>query len=211
MNYGQVRDFTLQLLNQYSVAGELVPSNYNCQQDYIARIPALVNDAVMEIATTAMKIPEVLDLSTITPEEYGDQLRYDLPEDFYQFRTGGALVDRDGKIRHTNFFSLQGRKYILIPKREKGNFTVEYYRYPRLLPETPSDSEELDNEPVTHTAVPYYVAAHLVIHDDAFKYSAFYNKYEDKLAKMSPGLEAEFTVVHDQYEDAFYGGDPECW
>ena len=45
MTYGQVRDHVLMLLNQYTIAGSAVEPSYNNQQDYLARIPALVSTA----------------------------------------------------------------------------------------------------------------------------------------------------------------------
>lgn len=51
-----VQDTALQLINQYSIAGSLVANSYNNQQDYLLRIPRLVNDAQSYIATTAKKI-----------------------------------------------------------------------------------------------------------------------------------------------------------
>ena len=71
MTYGQVKSYILQLLNQATIAGGTVADNYNCQADYLLRIPHLINDAMTEIATTARKIPAVLDLSEIPPEEIG--------------------------------------------------------------------------------------------------------------------------------------------
>ena len=50
MTYGQVKSYILQLLNQETIAGGTVADNYNCQADYLLRIPHLVNDAMTEIA-----------------------------------------------------------------------------------------------------------------------------------------------------------------
>jgi hypothetical protein len=188
------------LLNQYTVAGTQVPSSYNNQQDYINRIPALANDAMREIATTMRKIPAQLDLADLEPEDLGEMLRYELPSDFYNFKSGGtSITTDDGTILHTSRYSYYGKKYILIPKAEAGDYTITYFRYPTDLPEKPSDDVELDNEVETHDAAAYYVAAFLVIDDDAFKYAAFYNKYEDKLAKMGPGTSIEMLPVADAY------------
>lgn len=205
MTYGQVRDQILKLLNQYTRAGTPVESSYNNQQDYLNRIPSLVNDAVMEIATTARKIPTLLNLSDLPREELGEKgdVRYELPDDFYQLVSGSVVTTQEGKVLHTNQYSIQSRKYLLVPKEEAGNYTIVYYRYPALLPDDPGDMDVLDNEPETHFAVPFYVAAQLVIHDDAFLYASFYNKYEDKLAKMGPGVTAEVDAVNDVY--SFFG------
>ena len=56
MTLKDVTDVSLQLINQYSIAGTPVSSGYNNQQDYLLRIPLLVNDAQNYIATTARKI-----------------------------------------------------------------------------------------------------------------------------------------------------------
>ena len=203
MNYKQVKNAVLQLLNQYSVAGSMVADSYNNQQDYILRIPNLVNDAVMEIATTARKIPTTLFLGDLPRVERGEEVLYQLPEDFYQFVSGGVVKTTDGRLLHTNCYKMQERRYLLLPKEEAGDYTVTYYRYPRLLSDSPADNDILDNEPETHYAVPFYVAAHLAAHDEPFMYQALYNKYEDKLAKMGPGVAAEVRPVDDSY--GFFG------
>lgn len=203
MTFEQVQNQVLKLLNQYSVAGALVAPAYNNQQDYLNRVASLANDAVMEIATTARKIPATLDLSTLWSEDAGDWVRYELPEDFYQFKTGDTLLTTDdGHLLHTNRYTISGQKYLLVPKREieeGSSYTITYYRYPRLLSDKPAPTDELDNAPETHYAVPFYVAAFLVIHDDNFLFASFYNKFEDKLAKMSAGLSVEARSVDDVY------------
>lgn len=203
MNYGQVKDQVLKLLNQYTIAGSKVASSYNNQQDYVERIPTLVNDAMMEIATTARKIPAVLSLNSLDREDLGDHVRYHLPDDFYQFVSGSVVTTKEGRVLHTNCFGIQGRKILLIPSSEAGDLCVEYYRYPNLLPDVPDDDEQLDNEPETHFAIPFYVAAYLVSHDDLTLCALFNNTYEAKLAKMSAGVTAEVRTVDDVYQ--FFG------
>lgn len=198
MTYEQVKKQVLQLLNQYTIAGTEVSSSYNNQEDYLLRIPGLVNDAMMEIATTAKKIPATIELTELDGEVVGDKVRFELPEDFYQFKTGDtfALTTDDGHYFHTNLYNLQGKQYLLIPLSEMDRgvqYTVTYYRYPQLLPDDPNPNIELDNTVDTHYAIPFYVAAFLVIHDDNFQFASYYNKYEDKLQKMSPGVSVEMT------------------
>jgi len=203
MNYGQVRDQVLKLLNQHTVAGVPVLDSYNNQADYLQRIPALVNDAMLEISTTARKIPATLNLAQLRSEDLGRQVLFVLPDNFYQFVSGSVVKTTDGRALHSNEYTLHGRRYLIVPKEEAGDYTVSYYRYPMLLSETPADGDELDNAPETHQAAAFYAAAHLAIHDDAFLYQALYNKYEDKLAKMGPGVSVETAPVADVYN--FFG------
>lgn len=203
MTYGQVRDQILKLLNQYTIAGAAVEPSYNNQQDYLERIPGLVNDAMMEIATTARKIPAMLNLNDLEGETVGDLVRYALPRDFYQFISGSVVRTGNGGLLRTNCYTIQGRKYLVLPKEEAVDCTVTYYRYPVLLGDKPKDTDELDNEPETHYAVACYVAGHLLAHDDLALSALYHNAYEDKLNKMSQGVEMEVRPVEDVYQ--FFG------
>lgn len=199
MTYKQVRELTLKLLMQYSIAGSTIPNVYNNQQDYLLRIPGLVNDAVMEIATTVRKIPEFFDIASAEQEDFGKQIRVTLPDDFYQFMSGSVMKTRKGELIHTNKFHIQGKNYMLLPKEELENYQIIYYRYPKQLSEEPADTDELDNAPETHNAIPYYVAAMLVSYDDAFLCSLLMNAYNDRLQKMYPDISAEVHPTADQY------------
>lgn len=203
MTYGQVRDQILKLLNQYTIAGAAVEPSYNNQQDYLERIPGLVNDAMVEIATTARKIPAMLSLNDLEGETVGDLVRYALPRDFYQFISGSVVRTGSGGLLRTNCYTIQGRKYLVLPKEEAVDCTVTYYRYPVLLGDKPKDTDELDNEPETHYAVACYVAGHLLAHDDLALSALYHNAYEDKLNKMSQGVEMEVRPVEDVYQ--FFG------
>ena len=199
MNYGQVKNQVLKLLDQYSVAGNEVEPSYNNQQDYLNRIPGLVNDAVMEIATTVRKIPTVMGLCELPYEDLGEAYRYQLPRDFYQLISGGVVKTRGGTVLHTNLYQTQGRSFLIVPKAEAGDCSIEYYRYPMLLADRPKDTDELDNAPETHFAVPYYAAAFLASRDDPYLCALLNNKYDDKLAAMGAGLNAEVSQVSDVY------------
>lgn len=205
MNYGQVKTAALKLLNQYSVAGSLVENSYNNQQDYLNRISALVNDAMMEIATSAKKIPEVLRLEDLFSEDLGEMIRYELPGNFYQFVSGDTVTTCEGVVLHTNRYEVLGQRYLLLRKKEveKGAHSITYYRYPNLLPDTPQDADQLDNTVDTHRAIPYYVAAMLVAQDDAFLCALLNNKYADLLANMAPGVSVEIHPTGDVY--GFFG------
>ena len=195
MNYGQFQDRVLQLVDQYSVAGVRVAATYNNQQDYLHKIPGLLNDALREICTTRRKLPAVLTLSAETGERLGETLRFRMPDNFFQFRTGDSFVSaEDGTPLHTNLYSLLGQRFLLVPAGELDegrSYTVVYYRYPETLPEKPPRSAELDGPPEAQEAAVFYAAAFLAVRDDPFLYAALYNKYEDKLEKLSPGLSAE--------------------
>ena len=65
MDYKWAREFTLELVNQYSIAGGEIATTYNNQADYLRRIPKLLNDAQVYVATNAGKIRTITDLKSL--------------------------------------------------------------------------------------------------------------------------------------------------
>ena len=198
MLYSEIKREVLGHIDQYSMAGTPVAASYNNQADYLSRIPVLINEGLVNIRTLVKPDPVVLPLEN--GEEYGGMMRYELPEDFWNLKTGGVSVIRNGQFHKTNEYRLQGKKYILTPKTE-GVYTVEYYKYPDLLPldETLTDAFELEEDIEVIQTATYYAAANLVMREDEFMYASLYNDYESRLSRISPGITVEVQQVEDAY------------
>lgn len=201
MLYSEIKRETLSHLNQYSIAGTQIAPSYNNQADYLNRIPLLINEALVNIRTLVKPDPVVYELSE--GEEYGGLMRYSLPDDFWSLKTGGVSVIREGRFHKTNNYKLQGKKYILVPADQVGSYTVEYYKYPELLPARPADNFELEEDIEVIQTATYYAAATLVLHDDPTTYSLLYNDYESRMSRISPGVRVEVHPVEDAY---LFGG-----
>ena len=116
MTYKQLRDDTLRLLNQYSVAGEEVSPTYNNQADYLKRLPSLLNDGQMLIATTVRPITEMMELKPYAASRMGNWLRFILPEDFYRPSGRGLAVVQGSECFRSHEFQLLGSA-ALLPER----------------------------------------------------------------------------------------------
>lgn len=197
MNYGQLKDYVLQLLNRYSIAGEKTPMSYNDQADVIARIPALVRDAVLYIATTACCLRELAPLAA--PDRRGQWCVYQLPDDCYRICGGLLRMEKDGEISRYHGYQMAGARQVLIPADDDGKFMVEYFRYPALVSLTPTDSDFIDCPPEAQQAVAYYVAAHLAMEDNNYLHAALHNEFEMKLLRLKEGLTARCGTVEDVY------------
>lgn len=199
MNYKQARDFTLQLINQYSVRGTKVPDTYNNQADYLKRIPALLDNAAVQAATTTAPIRELDDLKNLRCDDNGAWLVYTLPENCWEL-CGGGLIQFDGaEFRRFHRYHPVGRNKLVLPKGLGGEVQVEYYRYPRMLGADPGDEDELDNTLAVQMALPYYAAAQLVMQDDAFAFSALSNEFESRLARLAERPHTDINAVEDAY------------
>ena len=92
MTYGEIRDRALKLVNQYSLAGEQIAESYNNQAEYVMRVPELVDDAQMIIASGPLPIRASKVLERSQAKDYGELLEYRLPVDLMQIAPGGLLV-----------------------------------------------------------------------------------------------------------------------
>lgn len=200
MNYAWARDFALQLINQYSVAGEKVPDSYNNQADYVARIPKLLDDGQIYVATTVRKLREVVPLTQLLPSYMPGWDIYQLPEDCWQIGSGGLIRFTGPNIQRYHKYRLLGAKQIAVPASLRGAVELEYYRYPKLLGAAPAEDAELDNTPEVQMALPYYAAAHLVMLDDAFAYASLMNEWETKLERLYELPQTELGITEDAYD-----------
>lgn len=199
MNYKKARDITLQLINQYSVSGTPISDTYNGQSDYLKRIPNLLNDAAMQAATTTAPIRVLDALKNLRCDDNGAWLVYTMPDDCWQISSSG-LIQYDGEtLRRFHGYHPVGANKIAVPKDLTGEVQVEYFRYPRMLSESPKDEDELDNTSAVQLALPFYAAAQLVMQDDAFAFSALSNEFESRLARLAERPHADCNTVENVY------------
>lgn len=195
MTYGQVKQAALRLLNASTIAGVEIPLSYNEQADLVLAMPSLVDDAVMQIATTVRKIPAAVCLESLEKVGAGNCELYTLPTDCWRLMNGGLL--RPGSDGRYSDYKLLGNQ-LLLPAGEK-ELWAEYWRYPVSVGNEPKDDTPLDNSPDTHTAIPYFVAGQLVMYDDAFRYAALHNEWENRLRRMGEAVFTERSRVRDAY------------
>ena len=201
MTLGDCKRKALELIFQYSIAGTAIPSSYNNQADYINRIPNLVNSAQTEIAVTVKPIQTTKAVSALTPDPVplGGRTVHVLPADCFRVMDGGLLrVLPEGIVRTKNYRLLYGNR-IVIFENDLSDMILEYLRYPTALTAASADTAELDNTPDAQECVPYYVAAHLVLYDDPYRYSALYNEYLRRIAQLRHQTIYESNLIRNEY------------
>lgn len=198
MTYGWAKNYALQLMNQYSMAGEPIPESYNNQDDYLRRIPGLINDAQLLLAATEGAMRTTVPLEELEQERRGRWRVYTLPEDCIQMCAGLLRLDRPGRERR---YRMAGRR--LEVWADEDQLALEYLRRPNLLGEEPAEDAELDNTVEAQMVVPYYVAAHLLMYDNAFAYAALLNEFEQRRVLLREMTRTEWGLVEDAYGGAW--------
>jgi len=213
MTFGECRDLSLNLIHQETIAGTVIPGTYDNQQDYLNKIPGLVNAAQMEIATTTKPIPEEVTLGDLKLdgryEEKNGNYIYDLSAlNMWQRRGSGLIVPIPYRgyfqgLRHGRYNRMRmvGNTRLILPECLPDDTILEYYRYPWQLSTPADDADVLDNTLEAQMAVPYYVAAHVVMYDDAFLYATLQNEYTAKREALRELPHTEIDTVEDVYMD----------
>ena len=210
MTYGQFKDRVLQLIFSYSIAGDEISLDYNNQEDYVKMIPGLLCSCQSYIYQIK-KIEDSILLKDLDKEELDNGLMlYHLPDDCMKLKPG-LIIPRGrghGRVfqRYTGY-RLYGGNKILCDKGLPEETILEYQKRGLPLPENPPDSYVLRNPDEINDIMPFYVAAFVVMYDDAFRYSALYNEFETRLQRLMPTpTYTEVNEVFDVY-DGFSGGD----
>ena len=192
MTYGEVKRMALKLIFSDTAGGVPIEDSYNDQADYLAAIPALVDSAQMDIAVRAKKIPALTVLSELSHETRDEVTAYELPEDCREVE-GPVLPD----MTRPDYRLLAGKIYL---KGEAPEGTLlAYRRYPVSVGSDPADDLELDGTADVHSAIPYFVAAQLVLYDDSYRYGALRNEYESRVAALRDKPRYESGSIEDVY------------
>ncbi|MBQ9492475.1 MAG: hypothetical protein IJR54_01905 [Oscillibacter sp.] len=195
MQYRNIKRAVLELMDQYSIAGEPISPAYNHQSDTIRKIPGLVNQALLDIRTGPCPERGVCRL------EHGETLsngwrQHTLPGDFWRLCSGGVRKLSDDGPELTNEYQLVGGRALLTPE---GAYMVEYYHYPEQLPDDPSDEYECGESPEAIRIACLYAAACLMRTEDEFAYTTLFHEYESRLSQLTPALVATVRPVRDVY------------
>lgn len=206
MTYSEFEKLVLRHIDQYSVAGDVVPDTYNNQIDDRQRIVELCNIALRTIATQGEKITDIID-----PDKYDGKhdlkngwTQIDMPSDFYAVHTGIPKFEREWWFdhRHQNFVQSMHYRYlnnrsILVPTRELHKMLIEYFRFPRTV--RGNADEVLDCSESAAQAASYYVASQLVREENAYLYQALNNEFESMMARLEKPISTEYSETEDVY------------
>lgn len=192
MTYGEVKRMALELIFSDTVGGVPIEDSYNDQADYLAAIPSLVDSAQNDIAVRAKKIPALTNLSELRHETQGEFTAYELPEDCREVE-GLVLPD----MTRLDYRLLAGKLFVSGEAPE--GTLLDYRRYPVSVGSGPEDSLELDSTPDVHSAIPYFVAAQLVLYDDSYRYGALRNEYESRVTALRDKPRYESGSIEDVY------------
>ena len=211
--YGEVKRIVLELINQYSAAGETISPPYNNQSDYLHRIPNLLNLALMELRTAAKPRRAVYLLPMGEGEPLGTGTgwyTWPMPRECRRILSGGGKYLTGDGPKPVRRYQILGGDTLALPAGE-GEYQgreilVEYERYPEQLPADPADEYELDEDPELIQAACFYAAAGLALTEDEYVSAVLRREYETRFNFLRPSVTAEYVKVADGTGGDFDGG-----
>lgn len=210
MTYGELKDRVLQLIFSYSIAGDEIELSYNNQEDYVKQIPGLLSTCQTYIYQIK-KIEDSLLLKDLVREDLGSVYMYHFPDDCLKMKPG-IIVPRHGEhgpvFVRDNRYKLFGGTKFMAPKDLPDDAIFEYEKRAVPLPANIKDNYVLRNPDEVNEIMPFYIAAFVVMYDDAFRYSALYNEFETRLQRMMAN--PTYTEVS-EVTDVYGGFDAWGW
>lgn len=199
ITYAYCRDAALKLIDRYSISGRRIPDTYNNQSDLLARVPELINDALMLLAQTA-PLEATLDLSQAaeTAEDMGGGwICVHLPADTMKLSGAPAYKTTGDALAPSRQWRMLTATDMAIRAQDARGALLCYHRMP--MPVSGGDGDVLDCRPDAALAVPYYVAAHLIMGADEYRAAVLLNEFHDRAERLRPVPAAEDGTVCDAY------------
>ena len=215
MTYGELKTKVLNLIFSYSIAGDNIELSYNNQADYVNMIPPLLSSCQSYIYQIK-KIRDSILLSDLDREDMGETYLYHLPDDCMKVIPG--IIIPGGRhhrqvFHRRNDYRLFGGDKMLAPKDYPDNAILEYEKRAVPVPQNVSDNYLLKNTEEVNEIIPFYIAAFVVMYDDAFRYAALYNEFETRLQRLETNpAYTEENEIFDAYNAfdgpgyGYYGG-----
>ena len=216
MTYGELKTKVLNLIFSYSIAGDPIELSYDNQADYVNMIPPLLS-SVQSYIYQIKKIRDCILLKDLEVEDMGETLLYHLPDDCMKV-IPGIIIPKSGKHFGPAFerrmdYRLFGGTKMMVPKNYPDNAILEYEKRAVPIPQNVPDNYVLKNTEEVNEIIPFYIAAFVVLYDDAFRYAALYNEFETRLQRLliNPAY-VETNEVFDVYggfdgaDYGYYGG-----
>lgn len=215
MTYGELKTKVLNLIFSYSIAGDPIAPTYDNQQDYINMIPPLLSSAQSYVYQIKTFRDSIL-LKDLTVEDLGETYMYHLPDDCLKV-IPGIIIPRGrphGRVFERRMdYRLFGTDKMMAPKDYPDNAILEYEKRAVPVPQNVADNYVLKNTEEVNEILPFYIAAFVVMYDDAFRYAALYNEFETRLQRLKTNpAYVELNEVKDVYGGfdgpgyGYYGG-----
>lgn len=211
MTYGELKTKVLNLIFSYSIAGDEIQLSYNNQEDYVNMIPPLLSSVQTYIYQIKTFQDSIL-LRDLEREDLGETYLYHLPDDCLKV-IPGIIIPKGrhfGEVfkRRTDYKLFGGDK-MLVPKDYPDNAILEYEKRAVPVPQNVADNYVLKNTDEVNEIIPFYIAAFVVMYDDAFRYAALYNEFETRLQRLrtNPAYveTSETTDVYNGFDGPAYG------
>ena len=133
--------------------------------------------------------------------DYQPNVMYDLPADFYQLVPNGIVFRgnfSDGEpFTKAKPFYLLTRDKIGLPYYDKGEYTINYYRYPTAINDDTPKTTALDVDDEAAECISYYVAGHVLIYDYPNIGTTLINEYQQKAQLLNPAADTSDVEILD--------------
>jgi len=174
MTLGQAKTKARKLMDEYSLNGLPVPETSKSVADYTLKMNDLFDAAQKEAAQVKFIVRSVAF-------DADSAQTHPLPENYYKLRAVYSL--QGGRKLPSGRYALTGQGGVELPA---GRHVVEYCAYPATITSQTPDDHEFEVAPDACEALPYFVAASCLQHENQSLFAILYGMYQTRLINLSP-------------------------
>jgi len=133
--------------------------------------------------------------------QYTNYNLYTMPSDFYKLNKltlKGNRVDGN-RYTPTADFYWEKSNILAVNYYITGEYAVDYFAYPTTITDDTADTAELEVAIEAQEAIPYYVAAHLMMDENGNINNKLYAMYQGKLANMDDTVMTGTTAISNTF------------
>lgn len=129
--------------------------------------------------------------------QYQDYVLYTMPSTFYKLdkvTLKGNTIDGN-RYRQSVDYYWESSNVLAVNYYFTGEFNIEYFAYPVVINDNTADNHELEIDVEAQEAIPYYVAAHLIMDENGNINNKLFAMYQGKLGNLDDTVKDGNTSV----------------
>lgn len=198
MNYGEIKNASLKLADEYSSRGAIQAATKIA--DMALKIQDLISDSVYDLASTVAKIPAVQIIDRTDPSTLTENA---LSDDFLSLNYVSCKLS-SGEYKETSNYQITPTKQIVLPNSGY-IYHIFYWKKPNQLVFTgdavTDDAQTLEIVEEAQRIIPYYVAAELMGSEgNNERMTTLSIQYESKKKKIIGSRQSYMRPIIDVYK-----------
>ena len=130
--------------------------------------------------------------------DYRPYVKYDMPSDFMELKK--VIQQTDPRMyKEMIAYYWEGKRTFVLNYYDTGSFDIHYYRYPTSIDAITPDTYEFEIDTEAQEAIPFFIAGHCLMDENANLAIQLLNEYQTKLSRLYMSDDFGITTITQNY------------